>query len=410
MNKLLVIFLLTTSPLLCLGQSDLQTLYDSALSNCNVELAKQVRTLAAQEQNTRLEANSLYLMAYCYKNKDNLYEAVLNYMDALQLYRNSDSFKEVADILENLGNIYRLNGYKEMAINYYSETLNQREVLGDSVGIFRANNNLARAYMESKEYDVALKHCKLAIELAHVLNNPGLVTEGYDVQGIIFRHMEDYGQALGAYNVALEHAGNNEAKARTHNNRGYAFLKMGDVKAAQKDFNTAIQLLSKNPTTTVTALAYDNLASTYKDYNPDSAKMLYEQSFGYFEQHQLKLSSQYYDACKSLKDIAKAEGDMNQFVYYSDKIDDLAQRLLEVRTDLKNLYQQYQVEAATYKYDNQQKAQALERQLMIDRYITIALVVLVLVMAALLVTLYRKNRKITFAQETARKIYQVINS
>ncbi|ELR73711.1 hypothetical protein C900_02115 [Fulvivirga imtechensis AK7] len=409
MNKLLVIILLTT-PLVCFGQSDLQALYDSARVNCDIELAKQVNELAKREKNSRVEANSLFLIALCQKRNDNLYEAVLNYMSALKIYRKEEHIKEVADILENLGNIYNLSGYKDMAMEYYSEALTLRHQLEDSADIAKAHNYLANAYLDIKDFDNAAKHCELALDIAQKVNAKEMLTSIYDTKGIVHRNKGEFDLALASYQQSLNHATKKADIARIHNNRGYALWQMGDLKGGQQDFNAVLHMISNDPNNSTAAFALGNLAATYESYRPDSAKIFYKESLKYFNKHQLIQSTPYFNSVKALKDIAKTEGNLDEYVYYSDKIDQLTEQLLAVRSDLKNLYQQYQVEAATYKYDSHQKAQALERQLIIDRYITIALVVLVLVMAVMMVMLYRKNRKITFAQETARKIYQVINS
>ncbi|MBL6446198.1 tetratricopeptide repeat protein [Fulvivirga sp. 29W222] len=406
MSKLVFIpFLLVCS--LCFAQSDLQNLYDSARHNSNLNLAQKVNHLANESHEKKLLANSYFLMAYLQKKDEKFYEAVSNYFNALSAYRTLGDIKQVANVTENIANIYNATGFHDKALEYYYDVIRIRTSLADTAGLIKVNSATGLQLQEMGRYDEALALYSETLNMAQITNDKHRVYWINNNIGRIYRSLHDFPKARAAYEKSMEAAINKNDIGEVYNNLGYLYLTFNDTLAAYKYLKESLNMLSDHM---FIGTAYTNLAYIYEKRNSDSTQLFFEKSFSFFKDHQITMSEEYFEVCRKLKEINRANGNLQEALKYSDNIDQLTTDLLELRINLNDMYNQYQVEAATYKFASEEKARALAKQLKIDQYIKWALAVLAVILITLLIILYRKNRKIQFAQDTARKIYKVIHS
>ena len=122
------------------------------------------------------------------------------------------------------------------------------------------------------------------------------------------------------------------------------------------------------------------------------------------------MSKEYFEVCNKLKDAYLAKGDLTTALIYSEDIVSLTEELLELRSALHSTHRQYQMEAATYRLDNLQKLNTLSKQesLILKAKLTAACLFVLVILSIIII--YKKNKKIKFAQDTARKIHRVIHS
>lgn len=411
MSKLVFIPLVLISSI-SFGQPDLQKLYDSARRTSNIELAKKVNQAARKNKDTRLTANSHYLIAYLQKVNESFYQATASYFDALEAYRSLNDKEQIANVIENIANIYSKTGFHDTALNYYYDALAIKQAINDTRAVNKLNAHIAFQYQQLGKHDDAIKLYESTIEDAKQANDTIRLYWVYNNLGRLYRIIKKYPEAFISYQKALEFSYSLDDKVGIYNNIGYLYLCSGDTATAYTNLKKGLKLLDDENTeeSDFIGTIYSNLGSIYAGKEADSALLFFEKSFSFFQRHQIAMSEEYFEVCKKLKEINREKGNLNEALKYSDNIDHLTADLLELRINLNDMYNQYQVEAATYKFASEEKARALARQLEISQYIKWALAVLAATLVTLLVLLYRKNRKIQFAQDTARKIYKVIHS
>jgi signal transduction histidine kinase len=168
-----------------------KSIYDSALY---------VYKLGVQQSKV---ANNEIRQIFFYNNIGIVYNhigvydsAIANYFSSLQLAQRLDRYKDVSIALMNIGNINLALENNEVAIKYYSQSLEIKEEYGYS-GVDFAYYNLGLCYNKLKDYDNAIEHfnklisfcanneCELDSDLAILglglayfgLNNYDLATE-----------------------------------------------------------------------------------------------------------------------------------------------------------------------------------------------------------------------------------------
>lgn len=406
MNKYVFIPLILTSSW-CFAQQDLKELYDSARQTSNLQLAKEVNSGAKLVDDKRILANSYFLIAYLQKKDEKLYEAVSNYFDALSIYRTLNDVEQAAHVTENIANIYNITGFHDKALDYYYDVIQARTLLNDTTGLMKVHSAAGLQLQELSRNDEALEHYQKALEMAQLTSSKPRMYWIYNNIGRINRHKMNFSEAKAAYETALKFASNDNDIGELYNNMGYLYLTFKDTVTAHSYLNKSLELLTDNM---FIGTAYTNLAYIYETTNADSSQLFFEKSYSFFKDHRMAMSEEYFEVCKKLKALNTQKGHYKKALSYSDDIDKLTEEVLDLRVHLNDMYNQYQVEAATYKYQSEEKARALAKQQQIDQYIKWALAVLAAILVTLSFTLYRKNRKIRFAQDTARKIYQVIHS
>lgn len=381
---ILIIFFYTG---LCHSQT-LPQLYDSARATGNLELAEKVVKRALKEKNNYILADTYFLLGYYKKQDEKFYDAVLNYFEAIKLNRKLANYKKLANAIENAANIYSMSGFKSIALDYYHDVKNLKVQLADSLGLAITHFNIGKLYMEMEEYDSALMHYQQQLNLASRLTNKKQIALAYNAIGIIYRHKKDYHSAREYYSMALESNNLPEMQGHYYNNMGSLYLFEGDTAKAFENC-LKVLILEDHVTTETAAKAFANLASIYENKVADSARYFYESSFEYLEKMPLTLNEDYLFTCTRLMNLYKSS-DPDKAFDYGDKLADFAAEQIKLKQQLKTLNMRYQVEAATWKIENEKKADQLAIQNQILVYIVIGLLVCIMV----LILLYRRNKNL----------------
>lgn len=122
-------------------------------------------------------------------------------------------------------------GKNTEAIRYY-----ERAILSDQ-HLWEAHYNIARLYSQQGDEQKAEKHYKLALQ-----SMPAALPVRYNYANAILRQ-ERYAEAVAEYTQLIH---NIPHLADAFNNRGLAYINIGDIKAAEKDFETAVVLKPDN--------------------------------------------------------------------------------------------------------------------------------------------------------------------
>lgn len=180
------------------------------------------------------------------KNKGNQ-DSALAYYRISHYYRKKTAIqKDIGKSCNNLGNIFALTGKYDSAIYYHLQCIRIAEKENDTVNLVDYYNNLGIDYTKNKDFQNALKYCKLSFNCASISSK------------------------------AFQ-------KLRAQSNIGSAFINLGIYDSAIIYLKHAVE----NPDAINDDLAgdaFNNLGLAYDKKNlPDSALYFYEQAMGYYE-------------------------------------------------------------------------------------------------------------------------------
>jgi len=164
---------------------------------------------------TFLEANDKGIEAY----EGGQYDKAIDYFKfAAKKARKSGNKAAEATNLYNTGEIYRLQGEFDLALEYYRQAGVTNQLYAKGVEL----------YKEGK-YDEALEYLQLALPIAQERDSPEK-GDVLNLLGIIFHELEDYEKSIESYKQSLdffERDGNHQAKTMILNNLGLVYSSHG---------------------------------------------------------------------------------------------------------------------------------------------------------------------------------------
>lgn len=407
MHKSIFILVTLFSSGVCYAQ-DLFQLYDSARKTGDLTLAEKVIELAVKEENDKLLADTYFLIGYYKKQDEQFYDAVINYYESIRLSRKSGDLKKMISAIENTANIYSMSGFKNIAFEHYYDVIKLKRQLGDSLGLAITHFNIGKLYTEMNEYDSAMLHYQQQLELAERIGSKRQTGLAYNAIGIIYRYKNDFQLARSNYSLALKSNNIPEMQGHFLNNVGSSFLYEGDTASAIGNYTKALSLTDSLLTETISKI-YVNLASIYESRNVDSARYFYENSFRNLEKRRFTLTEDYLFTCAKLMGLYRGSHP-DKALAYGDKLAEFATEQIKLKEQLKNLNKRYQVEAATWKIENDKKAEKLAEQNLILIYIIIGLLVSMAVLVFLYIANRRKKKELEYYTINTKRLYEVINS
>jgi len=145
----------------------------------------------------------------------------------------------------NIGNVYRIKGELDKALEYYGEALKLNEELGSKEGMAADLGNIGIVYGIKGELDKALEYFRKALKLneelgskegmAADLGNIGIV---YGIKGELDKALEYHGKAL----KLDEELGRKEGMAADLGNIGIVYRIKGELDKALEYFRKALKL------------------------------------------------------------------------------------------------------------------------------------------------------------------------
>ncbi|HYG53558.1 MAG TPA: tetratricopeptide repeat protein [Flavobacteriales bacterium] len=92
--------------------------------------------------------------------------AIGYYRQSLALKRKTNDKNGLALTLNNIGNIYLVQGEFKKAMDYYHQSLKVREEMGDHIGICSTLDNIGTVYYDQKNYARSIEYTEKALEIA----------------------------------------------------------------------------------------------------------------------------------------------------------------------------------------------------------------------------------------------------
>ena len=179
----------------------------------------------------------------------------------------------IAVSLNSIGMMYQICGYFDSAFPYLDSAMAMFISFGDSTGLVFVRNNLAVAMMRKGNYTEALKYYQENLDIAKSRNELENMILSYNNMGITYFDWKKYDQALQNYQLALDvlsEMGEKERTGPVYNNIGEAYLDMGNADSALYYFKMALEVNQEFGKKRSILISLTNIGNIYhlnKDYN-----------------------------------------------------------------------------------------------------------------------------------------------
>ncbi|CAF0775926.1 unnamed protein product [Didymodactylos carnosus] len=187
---------------------------------------------------------------------------------------NTEDFKTLSAIYNNLGYIHNGMGRVAKAIEYYENALDikLKHLPANDSSLASGYNNLANIYRQQSEYEKALSyfHKAIAIDLNAVNPNPNKIANRYNNIGLVYHAQQRYSEALAMFEQCLNIQSealpsNHPGIATSHSNISQVYHSLADYEKTIEYLNRTlqIQINSLPPNHPDIARTYNNLGQAY---------------------------------------------------------------------------------------------------------------------------------------------------
>ena len=226
-------------------------------------------------------ANAYGTKGLLYQYQGDYPKALKNLLKSQELFESMENKKGVSYALNNIGSIYvDMKDYPK-AIEYFNKTLALKKALGDKKGIANTYNNMGIIYQEkaiansngpSFQQDalMALKYFSSSSEIYKSLDylEENAYTESNIGMIYLLQNKNDLAKAYTERSLKIfEETEAKDGIASAHINLGALAVKLGQMNAAKKHYETALSISSKIGNYTATKDCYEGLYKFYLKQN-----------------------------------------------------------------------------------------------------------------------------------------------
>ena len=141
----------------------------------------------------------------------------------------------MAQTYHNLGNVHRLKGEWDRAIEFYQQSLEVKERVDDIHGMAQTYNNLGLVYADKGEWDRAIEFYQQSLETMERVGDIHGMAQTYNNLGIVYRRKGEWDRAIEFYQKDLEiseRVGDIHGMATTWGNLGSLYQAQGEAELA----------------------------------------------------------------------------------------------------------------------------------------------------------------------------------
>jgi class 3 adenylate cyclase/Tfp pilus assembly protein PilF len=303
------------------------------------------------------------------------------------------------------GNKLNLKGDPGGAMEAYVKSAEAAQKAGYTIGEGSALGAIADAYANSGNHENAMIYYRKAIDLLKPTGDSGLVAVVISNAGDAFLQHGDYDSALLYFRESgriFESLDDATRKAYSLGNIGMVYANTGKKDLAERNINEAIRLLEEAGDYSPICIYLVSMSDIYAEKGDlANARAYAQRSLTLAERHKLK--SQVSEASLKLSGLFEKTGEMGaalayfkKHIAYRDSVTDIntVEKMANLRTDFEVAQKQSEVDL-------------LEREKKNQRNMLLSLIVILVLGAILLVTLFWYYR--TIAREKKRSDNLLLN-
>ncbi len=188
-----------------------------------------------------------------------------------QLAKEKNNAKELYNVANDRGGIYRLKGELDIAFNYYNEAEKFAEKLNDSVLIATILGNKGNVYANKKDYNQALQCFSNSYKFYKTIKDKKGESNMLSSIGNVYLYIQDYDLALEYYQKALSTIQNVDVPKRRiaiiYLNIGWTNYEIKKYEEAKIYYDKALKILEITNDKFFLVSGYSTLAKIHLELN-----------------------------------------------------------------------------------------------------------------------------------------------
>jgi signal transduction histidine kinase/Tfp pilus assembly protein PilF len=353
--------------------------------------------------------NALILLGTLYNQRLVYDSALYYYQKSLDLAIEEDNPRYLAAIYNNLGTLADGRGHLHEAFEYYLESLKYYEEIGDKQNQAIALNNIGLLNQHLGDLPRAVDYTKRAAAINEEIKSYYHLSTNYGNLGSIYREMEVLDEAEKYHLQSLKIASDQGFvidKARALLNLGAVYLHNSELEKARDAFSESLQICLENELTYGVMLNYFNMVDVFTiDGDHENAALYLDKTLEIaIELGQSNIIRNVYNQKSEIYErtekYAEALHFHKKYQQLSDSLNTLANK--EHIQELQTRYEteKKELDNQRLRTENESKARIIQAQ-----KLTVAAIILVLVLLALLTWVsYRSRKRMQIANENLNKL------
>ncbi len=227
-----------------------------------------IQTKSQDEKNKEWEAVARGNMGNVHRIRGELDKALEYYDKALKINEELGRKEGMAAGYGNIGNVYQIRGELDKALEYYGKALKLHGELGRKEGMAADYGNMGCVYQIKGELDKALEYYEKALKLDEELGRKEGIASNYGNIGIVYKIRGELDKALEYYEKALrldEEQRRKEGVAIQLGNIGIVYQIKGEIDKSLEYYEKALKLDDELGKKEGMAANYRNIASVYRN-------------------------------------------------------------------------------------------------------------------------------------------------
>ena len=341
--------------------------------NLTYEAAQSLQKLAESANDTLFLINTSYYLGFSCQNMGKMDEALIHAQRCYELCIAVNHENMLSSVMNNIGNIYRVNGQDSIAVIYFLKTIDIERRLGRMQNLATRLGNIATAYINLGKLDEALVSVTEGLELDRRIGRPDKIAIRLHQMCDVYLAMKNIEKAKECEIEALEYF----EKAESKYGLSIVLNKLGEIE--------------------------------YEAKNKSKAESYFLQALLYAEEIQNDLLIQ--GASKNLYKLYRGNNDTKSLFYFEKSI--------ALRDSLFHIENTKQLNEFKIKYEIAEKEYEIERQQAeLNRQKTrqnlfiggLFLAVLLLVLLVYIIMLRnRRNRELAESNATKDQFFSIIS-
>jgi signal transduction histidine kinase len=341
--------------------------------NLTYEAAQSFQKLAEAENDTSKLIFTSYYLGFSCQNMGKMEEALIHAQRCYELCLAVNHENMLSSVMNNIGNIYRVNGQDSIAVIYFLKTIDIERKLGRTQNLATRLGNIATAYINLGKLDEALTSVTEGLELEQQIGRPDKIAIRLHQMCDVFLAMKNVEKARECEIEALAYF----EKAESKYGLSIVLNKLGEIEHEIQNIN---------------------LAESY-----------FNQALSYAEDIQNELLMQ--GASKNLYMLYKGTNDTKS-LYYFEKSTALRDSLFQIENQQRLNEFQVKYETAEKQLEIEQQQTEISRQKTRQQFFIIVLSATVLLLTLsinIIRNRNRRNRELAETNATKNKYFSIIS-